>query len=143
MGQSLADCWELWEANTHQLKTTLTTKCRWAVAFAPDSKTVAVDSELPDDEEVRLYEVATGQLKARLPSETHHHLALAFSPDGKTLAVGRYLEDLELWDVPTQSVKEVIEDSPYGCAVAFPPDSNVMAAGSGEGIVRLWDMPAE
>jgi WD40 repeat protein len=115
------------------------------VAFSPDAKTLAVGMD--NFGPVKLYKVSTRRLKANLESGTQHVMSLAFSPDGKTLAVGRYLEGLQLWDLPTLTKKVELPpnsdahgNSQYATSLAFSPDGKMLAAGGWEQVVRLWDL---
>ncbi|KAL7904347.1 Pfs, NACHT and WD domain protein [Trichoderma velutinum] len=108
-----------------------------AIAFSPDSKTLASGSL---DHTVRLWDAITGSLKQTLKGHTEGVKAIAFSPDGKTLASGSLDHTVRLWDAKTGSLKQTLE-----ChydevkAIVFSPDGKTLASGSLRGTVRLWD----
>jgi WD40 repeat protein len=84
-------------------------RCRYGIlglAVSPDGKTVATGGGLPSDEgEVKLWDLATGNLKADLKGHGAWVECVAFSPDGKTLvSAGGYWEgpgEIKLWDLRT------------------------------------------
>jgi WD40 repeat protein len=69
-----------------------------AVAFSPDSKTLASAGA---DKVVRLWDIASGKEKAVLKGHTDYVCAVAFSPDGKTLATGSYDQTVRRWNPTT------------------------------------------
>ena len=66
-----------------------------AVAFSPDSRTVAMATT---DRLVKLWDVATGKDLNTLTGHAQHVTAVAFSPDGKLLASGGQDRTIRLWD---------------------------------------------
>jgi RNA polymerase sigma factor (sigma-70 family) len=66
-------------------------------AFAPDGKTLATGSR---DTTVKLWDVATGQVKSTLTGHSAPILSLMFTPDGSALASASPGQ-LKLWDVAT------------------------------------------
>ncbi|CAD8045129.1 unnamed protein product [Paramecium primaurelia] len=73
------------------------------VCFSPDGNTLASGS---NDKSIRLWDVKTGQQKAKLDGHTSTVYSVCFSPDGNTLASGSYDKSIRLWDVKTgQEIK--------------------------------------
>ncbi|MBI1913370.1 MAG: WD40 repeat domain-containing protein [Planctomycetes bacterium] len=106
------------------------------VAFAPDSKTLAVAGY---DRTVRLFDASTGELRRSLqhPKEAR---SVAFSPDGKTLATGSYDNAVRLWDLATGKETKVLTGATqWVYAVSFSPDGTFLLAAAGDG-ARLWDV---
>jgi WD40 repeat protein len=108
------------------------------LAFSPDGKTLAVSFW---ERDVRLLNVATGEVETTLDGGEKEVRVVAFSPDGRTLATAG--KDLRLWDVATRRERAVVK-GPTGretvgiYAVAFAPDGRSLAGACG-GDVRVWD----
>jgi WD40 repeat protein len=87
--------------------------------------------------EVKLWDVATGQVRAILKGHRDFVSAVVFSPDGKTLASCGRDGQVKLWDVATRKERAVLKT--LAESVAFSPDSRTLASGGGDTAVRLWD----
>ena len=124
------------------------TKCRVrAVSFSPDGRTIA--SADSDDNEVDLWDVATGRLLQELPMGIWVN-AIAFSADGRTLGVtqGAFVrgqwEDtgsaegsVTLWDVASG---KLLHKRAFGAfCIAFSPDGHTVAVGAAPYTVQLLD----
>ncbi|MDV9196502.1 WD40 repeat domain-containing protein [Streptomyces sp. Wh19] len=140
----------------------------YAVAFSPDSKTLATGGPGGD---VRLWDVATGRLKATLANRLFEARDLAFSPDGRSLAVtadGGVL----LWNLADRRPSAILADDDTGYGddevreLAFSPDGRFLAGSTTGGVdepdedsgtpdeygapddaeanngVRLWEVPS-
>src|SRR5260221_14274277 len=98
IGLALADgTVKLWDAATAKLLRVCRghTDCVQAVAFSPDSGTVATAS---NDETVRLWDAATGEARALLRGHMRRVWSVVFAPDGQTLASGSRDRTVRLWD---------------------------------------------
>ncbi len=90
---------------------------------------------------VRLWDVATGQLKANLTPHRSSVFGVAFSPDGNTLATGRSDKMVRLWDVATAQLQAtLIGHTSSVHSVAFSPDSTTLASSSWDGTVLVWEL---
>ena len=118
------------------------------MAFAPDGKTLAVNTR----EGVQLLDGASGRKRGRLGDDKTYVPALAFAPDGKTLAGCNYQQTVILWDVAhgTEKARFQHGDSRRALRLAFAPDGATLAVGVGPGNTRdvepgevvLWDVAA-
>ncbi|MFG3527685.1 WD40 repeat domain-containing serine/threonine protein kinase [Streptomyces sp. NPDC047917] len=108
----------------------------YAVAFSPDGKTLATGGPGGD---VRLWDVATGRLKATLANRLLEARDLAFSPDGRSLAVtadGGVL----LWNLAARRPSAILTDDDTGYGddeireLAFSPDGRFLAGSTAGGV---------
>jgi WD40 repeat protein len=106
------------------------------VAFSPDGLTLASGSW---DETIKLWDVATGEVKSTLEGHVSSVNSVVFSPDGLTLASGSSDRTMKLWDVATGELKATLEGhSSYVESVAFSPDGLTLASGSSDKTIKLW-----
>jgi WD40 repeat protein len=122
----------------------------YAMALSPDGRWLAVGGWLGSftgtkdrvNEEafqIRLYDFASGRLKALLKGHTDVIFSLAFSPDGKRLISGSADKTAILWDVERRALLHRLEghrDFIFG--VAFTPDGERAVTGSYDRTLRLW-----
>jgi len=108
----------------------------WAVAFSPDGRLLATAS---DDSTARLWEVASGQERARLAHDERVY-GVAFSPDGRLLATGSYNGAARLWEVASGEERARLAHDDEVHEVAFSPDGRLLATASVDTTVRLWEV---
>ena len=111
-----------------------------AVAFSPDSKTLASGSE---DGTIKLWTMAGSKTteKSSLTGHTGPVRAVAFSPDGQYLASGSADQTIKVWDIANG--KEVLSLSGHGgpvVSVAFGPGGKTLASASDDKTVKLWNL---
>jgi WD40 repeat protein len=116
------------------------------LAFAPDSKTLAVAygglrTELMMNG-ARLIEVRTGRGLQTLAQPGSMGPAPAFSPDGQLMATGDYSSgSVRLWSVATgQQISQLAGVNGTALVVAFSPDGKTLACGSTGSGIQLWDV---
>jgi WD40 repeat protein len=111
------------------------------VAFAPDSKTMAIGSP---DGTVRVVEAPSMRelaLLAAFPDRVH---SVGFSPDGETLAAVNFNGGFRIWDWKSGRELKSLEEKigPVHC-FAFTADGRSLAVspwGFGSGGPSLWDL---
>ena len=108
-----------------------------SVAFSPDGKLLASGSY----EEIKLWDVATGQCIRTLKGHILMVYSVSFSPDGRLLASGAWDKTVKLWDVATGECIRTLKGHTGGvCSVAFSPDGKLLASGSADDTIKLWDV---
>ena len=107
------------------------------VAFSPDGKTLAVGRFT---DEVRLYDVVEGRLRATYGGHGKVARAVGFSPDGRMLAVGTYQGFIKLWDVARGvEVRTMRGHKDRIYMVAFSPDGRRLVS-AGIDAARVWNV---
>ena len=109
-----------------------------AVAFSPDGALLATAS---DDGTARVWDVASGAVRATLEGHGGALWGVAFSPDGALLATASDDGTARVWDVASGAVRATLEGHGGGVtAVAFSPDGALLATASADGTARVWDV---
>ena len=103
-----------------------------ALAYSPDGQTLATGG----GDGVRLWDTASGQVKASLPAGSVP--TLAFAPDGQTLATGSDDGTVRLWDAASGRLQATLPGVTY---FAFSPDGKTLTTESlNTPTVQLWDV---
>ena len=89
---------------------------------------------------MKLWNVATGQLRQSVFGHTESVECLAFSPDGARLASGGFDSKVKLWDVATGAeVLTLLGDSVAVVSLTFSPDGRLLVSGDLDWTARVWD----
>jgi WD40 repeat protein len=107
------------------------------VVFSANGETLAAAI----DAEVKLWDTATGQLRATLGGYEQSVLAMAFSKDDRTLAAVASDGYARLWSVPEgKPIRDYRAPVNGGYDVAFSPDGERLFVAGGEGQVFVWQV---
>ncbi len=110
-----------------------------ALAFSPDGRLLASGAQ--DENEIIIWNLATGQELRRLRGHSGWIRSLAFSPDGRLLASGSTDTTIILWDVASGRPLRTLEGhTDFLGNLAFSPDGSSLASASRDGTARLWDV---
>jgi WD40 repeat protein len=109
----------------------------FAVAFAPDGKTLASGDW---NGNVKLWDAVTGREQASLPGHQRWVTKLAFTPDSKTLVSSGGDACVKVWDVATRGERASFPGPIHARSVAVSLDGRTLAAGWESGAVQLWDL---
>jgi hypothetical protein len=112
----------------------------WSVALSPDGKTAAMAL---DENTIKLWGVAEGEVRATLHGHKGPVWAVAFTPDGKTLVSGSTDKTVRLWDLPAGKQRRALEHSGPIRTLAVSTDGRLLATGCRDGSVRIWDLTME
>jgi WD40 repeat protein len=128
----------LWDIATWQVDARLPD---WAaaIAFAPDSKTVATAGGA---DLVRIWDCKTGKQLVSLKDKVSPATSLAYSPDGKVLAIGTIEGPILLWDLAAGKAKGILRAHQQEVlALAYSPDGKWLASSCHDldEPVNLWN----
>ena len=123
------------------------------IAFSPDGKSLADGGATQTGHTVvEVWNIATGQQTASLPTKAIGIAGIGFSTDGKTLidlgGANATAGPFELWDLATSTlVGSPLTDIHNPASMAVSPDGHTVALGGydgmGDGAVELWDITTQ
>jgi hypothetical protein len=104
--------------------------------ISPDGRTVV----RVYNEDVELWDTATGNLRAKLKAASRDATPVAFSPDSRLVAVGSYRRVM-VWDVKDAKERYEFKEPPDRVDVlAFMADGKRLVARGRSGFTQMWDV---
>lgn len=109
-----------------------------AIAFSPDGSTLQSGGT---DENIRLWDVSTGECLKTFTEHPERMRAVAFSPQGKILACNSDDQTVSLWKVNTNQCYKILRGhSGRVLSAVFGPRGKILASASSDKTVKLWDV---
>jgi serine/threonine protein kinase/Tol biopolymer transport system component len=130
---------KLWDTGTWALQRELDMgEINPAYALSANGKLIATGGT--NENQVKVWDVESGELKLTLNGHEKGVLSLAFSPNGQTLVSGSYDGTIRLWDTKSGAFKQALTEDSLNAifSVAFSPDGRWVAGGSYHEI-KLWN----
>jgi mono/diheme cytochrome c family protein len=111
------------------------------IDFSADGSTIAVAAGTPGQMgEVKLFNVADGNLIADLFTTDDEVFSVAYSPDGTRLAAACADRSVRLFDVATRKQQKLIEDhADWVMDIAWSPDGKKIATASRDKTSKVFD----
>jgi WD40 repeat protein/class 3 adenylate cyclase/molybdopterin-guanine dinucleotide biosynthesis protein len=117
------------------------------LAFSPDSKTLAVGTELPP---LNLVDTATGKVTHFASGHDYGWVnSVTWSTDGHLLVTAGDDGTVRIWDPTTREQKDLLQiqaveikrqDRPWLSFAALSPDAKRLAVSQSDGVVTIWDV---
>ena len=126
-----------------------------SLAFSPDGTILAAGTRNANEmlgemvvdrtkrAEIRLWDLASGQIRKNLAGHFGEVFAVAFSPDGRLLASGGTDAVVRVWEVDSGNQFAALRGHTQPVTeVAFTPDGRTLLSASRDQTIKLWNLAA-
>ncbi len=109
-----------------------------SVAFSPNGTTLVTGGW---DNNVKLWDAATGKLIFVCPGHSLPVTAVAFASNGRLIASGSSDKTIILWDAANgRKLQTLVGHGERVTSIAFSPNGNELISGSADKTIRVWDV---
>jgi WD40 repeat protein len=109
-----------------------------AVAISPDGRTLVTGNH---DKTVRVWDLATGNLKHRLVGHQDLVTSVAISRDGQTLVSASQDKTIKIWNLATGELQRTLTGHTNSVtSVAMSPDGKTLVSGSADKTIKIWNL---
>jgi WD40 repeat protein/transcriptional regulator with XRE-family HTH domain len=108
-----------------------------AIAFSPNSTTLCSGGT---DQNVKLWDVNTGECLKTFTGHPQGIQTVAFSPRGEILASGSDDQTVRLWSISDSKCYKILDEHTDSVlSVVFNPKGKILASASSDKTVKLWN----
>ena len=109
----------------------------WCCAFSPNSSSVCVGLQTGS---LKLFDVASSDLRLTLEGHEHRVFCCAFSPNGAMIVSASHDKTLKLWNAASGAlIRTLCGHMRRVWSCAFSPDGRSICSGSSDKSLKIWD----
>jgi len=128
------------DGGTHITKSEIQKGLLTSLARSPDGKHFVTNYIGIPDDEIKIWDVASGKSIATYEGHTATVKSVSWSFDGKYVASGSWDMTVKVWDVASGQNTVTFEHPDVVNSVAWSPRNNLLASATADGNVWLWDV---
>lgn len=110
-----------------------------SIEFSSDTSLIATGGSIQDPF-IRIWNLSTGEQIAQLEGHTNTINTIAFTPDNTTIITSSFDGTLRVWDIATETQRDMIDTMGGIRDIAFTPDGQGIVTASVHPSVREWDI---